>query len=229
MTTVKTPAVPPMIYKQMAKVMADVGAISKDRRNQSQGYNFRGIDDVYQAVQLVLAQHCVIPVPEVLEERSEWHTTKSGTQMIYRVLKIRHYFYAEDGSFIAPVVIGEGMDSGDKAANKAMSVGQKYAFLQCLCIPTQEAKDPENDSHEIAAPAAGKDNGKPKAEPHYGHVDVPDIYRGKLAAEQNRFMAIAKNYGVTQTVDLIAASKACEGLLISQLDAAIVEWRDRHP
>ncbi len=61
------------------------------------------------------------------------------------------------------------------------------------------------------------------------HVDAPDIYRGKLTAEQNRFMAIAKNYGVTQTVDLIAASKACEGLLISQLDAAIVEWRDRHP
>jgi hypothetical protein len=42
------------------------------------------------------------------------------------------------------------MDSGDKAANKAMAVGHKYALLQALAIPTTEPKDPENDSHEVS-------------------------------------------------------------------------------
>jgi len=41
------------------------------------------------------------------------------------------------------------MDSGDKAANKAMSVAHKYAFLQVLAIPTKETKDPDHESYEI--------------------------------------------------------------------------------
>jgi hypothetical protein len=47
------------------------------------------------------------------------------------------------------VVIGEGMDSGDKASNKAMAVAHKYAIIQVFAIPTEDDKDPENDSHEV--------------------------------------------------------------------------------
>jgi hypothetical protein len=42
------------------------------------------------------------------------------------------------------------MDSGDKAANKAMSVAHKYALLQALCIPTEEMADPDRESFEVA-------------------------------------------------------------------------------
>jgi len=48
-------------------------------------------------------------------------------------------------------VIGEGMDSGDKASNKALSVGQKYAILQAFLVPTIEPKDPENEDPQPAA------------------------------------------------------------------------------
>lgn len=143
------------IWKAIPAIMSEVGAIGKDRKNAGQGYNFRGIDDVYFAVQLVLAKHGVFTVPEVLEERTEDRTTKGGAALIYRVLKIRFWFYADDGSFFTATVMGEGMDSGDKASNKAMSVAHKYAFLQVLAIPTAEPKDPENDSHEVAPRIAG--------------------------------------------------------------------------
>jgi ribosomal 50S subunit-associated protein YjgA (DUF615 family) len=55
------------------------------------------------------------------------------------------------------------MDSGDKASNKAMAVGHKYALLQLFAIPTEEQKDPEYDSHDVK-PATGKpvEQSKPK-------------------------------------------------------------------
>lgn len=135
-----------MIAKQMIAVMRDITAISKDRKNEQQGYKFRGIDDVYNELHDVMAKHGVFSVPTVLEERTEDRTTKSGSALIYRILKIRYDFYAEDGSSISSIVMGEGMDSGDKASNKAMSVADKYCLMQAYKIPTVEAKDPENDS-----------------------------------------------------------------------------------
>jgi hypothetical protein len=138
------------IIQQITAIMSEVGHIGKDRKNTQQNYNFRGVDDVYAGLQLVMAKHGVIAVPDVLEDRTEDRVTSKGTALIYRVLKIRYRFYADDGSAIDVVVIGEGMDSGDKASNKAMSVAHKYALLQVFMIPTSEPKDPENDSHDLA-------------------------------------------------------------------------------
>ncbi len=138
-----------MIFLAIPKIMAAVGAIGKERSNTAHGYKFRGVDDVYNALQQHLAEHKVFTVPEVLEDKVEERKTAKGTSLIYRVLKIKYTFYAEDGSSFSAVTIGEGMDSGDKASNKAMAVAHKYALLQVFCIPTEEPKDPENDSHEV--------------------------------------------------------------------------------
>jgi hypothetical protein len=84
-------------------------------------------------------------LPEVLAERSEERHTKSGGTLIYRVLTIRFHFAAPDGSRVSVTVIGEGMDSGDKAANKAMAVALKYALSQTLLLPYNEV-DPDADT-----------------------------------------------------------------------------------
>ena len=140
------------IYKAIAEIQRELDAIGKTKRNQQQGFNFRGIDDVYNALHPLLAKHGVFTVPEVLEDRSEDRQTKSGGQLIYRILRMKYTFYATDGSSVSAVVIGEGMDSGDKASNKAMSIAHKYAFFQVFSIPTEEvaASDPENYSPELA-------------------------------------------------------------------------------
>jgi hypothetical protein len=138
-----------LIYKQLSSVMQKISSIEKSRKNSAQGYSFRGIDDVYNAIHEPLASCGVFTVPEVLEERSEERTNAKGTVLIYRILKVKITFFAEDGSSVSAVVIGEGMDTGDKASNKAMSVAHKYALLQVLCIPTEELKDPEVDHHEV--------------------------------------------------------------------------------
>lgn len=138
------------IFTLIPKIMAEVGAIEKNRRNttQGQGYAFRGIDDVYLALQGPLAKHGVFYAPNVLEVNREERQTKSGGNLIYTVMKVEFSFFADDGSSFKVVTFGEAMDSGDKSCNKAMSAALKYALLQTFCIPTEEDKDTENDTPE---------------------------------------------------------------------------------
>ena len=140
----------PLIYKKIIEVMADINAIGKDRRNQQQGFQFRGIDDVMNELHGSLAKCGVFVLPNVLEETRTTGKTKNGGDMFYTRLKINFGFYAEDGSHVDAVVIGEAMDTGDKASNKALSIGLKYAMLQVFCIPTEDEKDPDAVSPQPA-------------------------------------------------------------------------------
>ena len=141
----------PLIYKKIIEVMADIIAIGKDRRNQQQGFQFRGIDDVMNELHSSLAKCGVFVLPKVLEETRTTGKTSRGGDMFYTRLKINFGFYAEDGSHVDAVVIGEAMDTGDKASNKALSIGLKYAMLQVFCIPTEDDKDPDAVSPQPAA------------------------------------------------------------------------------
>lgn len=137
------------IFETISAVMKDIGAIGKTSKNNTQGFMFRGIDAVMNAINPALVKYKLFIVPEVLEQsREERQTTKGGT-LIYSIVKVKYTFYAEDGSNISAIVIGEGMDSGDKATNKAMSIAFKYACFQVFCIPTEEMVDPDKESHEV--------------------------------------------------------------------------------
>lgn len=134
------------ICTAICAISKEVGAIGKDKRNQQQGFMFRGIDQVMNTLHPLLAEHGVIIVPEVVETKREERTTKSGGTLIYTIHKIKYHFVATDGSEICATVIGEGMDSADKSSNKAMAVAFKYVCFQVFCIPTEDlAKDdPDN-------------------------------------------------------------------------------------
>ena len=162
------------IYEAINAVMNDVGAIGKNTKNTTQGFMFRGIDAVMNALQPALIKNHVFVVPEVLEQTREERTTQKGGVLIYSICKIRYTFYAEDGSSVSSIVIGEGMDSGDKATNKAMSIAFKYACFQVFCIPTEEMKDPDIECHEV----------KPKTEPPIAltSVDNQKIGASKINA-----------------------------------------------
>ena len=137
------------IYQSIVAVMSDVGVIGKNTKNTQQGFMFRGIDAVMNALQPAMLKNHIFVVPEVLEQTREERTTANGKTLIYSILKMKYTFYAEDGSSISAVIIGEGMDSGDKASNKAMSIAFKYACFQVFCIPTEEMKDPDAECHAV--------------------------------------------------------------------------------
>ena len=151
------------IYGLIQQAMKKVGAIGKDSVNAQQKYKFRGIDAVYNALNPVMSELGLFICPEILEHRREERQNASGTVLKYSILTIKYTMYAPDGSNVSCVVVGEGMDGGDKASNKAMSVALKYACFQLLMIPTEEMIDPDQETHEVtskgqtpAAPQAAK-------------------------------------------------------------------------
>lgn len=138
----------PMIYAAICGVMEDVGAVGKGDYNKSQGFKYRGIDAVMNALNPAMIKHKIFCTPEVIEQIREERTTAKGSTMIYSICRMRYRFFTVDGSFIDAVVIGEGMDSGDKATNKAMAVAFKYACFQTFCIPTENIDDADADTPE---------------------------------------------------------------------------------
>lgn len=142
------------VYKAISAVMGELAqtGISKDRKNQQQGYAFRGIDDVYNALSPLLAKHGLVIMPRVLERDCVERTTAKGSALFYVTVKCEFDFVSvEDGSSHCVTVYGEAMDSGDKATNKAMSAALKYCCLQTFCIPTEGDNDADQTTHAVVA------------------------------------------------------------------------------
>lgn len=139
------------IFETISLVMGEIEPVAKNKQNEQQHFKYRGIDDVMNALSPALTKHKLFIVPEILEQMREERTTKQGGTLIYSICKIKYRFCAEDGSNVEAIVIGEGMDSGDKASNKAMAAAFKYACFQVFCIPTEEMKDPDSETHQVAS------------------------------------------------------------------------------
>ena len=133
------------IYEAIPAIMSELKAVEKNDRNDKQKYKYRGIDAVMNAVNPLLVKNHVFIVPEVLESTREERKSTNGGTLLYSICKIKFSFCAEDGSHVDVINIGEGMDSGDKATNKAMAVALKYALFQLFCIPTEEMRQDDTD------------------------------------------------------------------------------------
>lgn len=213
----------PLIYKKIIEVMQDINAISKGRKNDQQHFMFRGIDDVMNELHPTLAKCGVFVLPNVLEETRTTGKTKNGGDMFYTRLKINFGFYAEDGSHIDAVVIGEAMDTADKASNKALSIGLKYAMLQVFCIPTEDEKDPDAVSPQPAAgtmqqqPQQKKPAAKFDFEPKGGETtpaekkEIGNLLASKYANgapvfskdEAKKYSKMRKDYTAREVIDAI--------------------------
>lgn len=138
------------IYTAIVEIMDDIKSIGKDRYNKMQSYSFRGIDDIYNALQPALIKHKVFCVPTVRSVKREDGVSAKGTPLKYTVVDVDYEFTsAEDCSSVKISMSGEAMDSGDKSLNKALSAAYKYACFQLFCIPTEnESHDSEEDTYE---------------------------------------------------------------------------------
>lgn len=214
----------PAVYQAIAAVMKDVGqeGIAKGRRNQQQGYSFRGIDDVYNALAPILARHHLIIVPRVLTREKTEQVTQKGGILFYVVVQVEFDIVcATDGSKITACTWGEAMDSADKATNKAMSAAYKYMAMQTFCIPTEGDNDADEHHHEVRANAApsrppvrsqqeaGAD-ARPPASAPVNQRTTPDVSATKIAHQMTRAIKDGKEPGL-ETPDMRKARLAQEG------------------
>lgn len=142
------------VLAAISGVTADLSkdGIGKDRKNAQQGYNFRGIDDVLNAISALYAKHKLVVLPKYSERTVVERETKSGGALFVVTVTGRFTLVGEDGSMIeAGPFYGEASDTADKATNKAMSACYKYFALQTFAIPVEGTPDADEQTHEVAA------------------------------------------------------------------------------
>lgn len=210
----------PAIYRAIAGVIEDIGTVGKDKINKQQGFKYRSIDDVYNALHPALAKNKVFIVPEILEhERTDAGKSKNGASIVRSVCRIKYTLYGEDGSSVESVIVGEALDMADKAINKCMAIAYKYLCFQIFCIPTEEMLDPDGETIE---PESGKQQTKktakkkqepPKQEkestPDPASIRVTDVMLKTMNAELGRTglsdTVLLKLFGVSTLAEMNVA------------------------
>jgi len=137
------------VHEAWASVMGDVQAIRKGERNAAQGFNFRGIDAVVNAVGPALRKHGATVVPTAESIETERYQTAKGGLMQGVICRVRFTVYGPEGDSFEGSAYGQAADSGDKAVSKAHSVAYRTFLLQALCVPTDDP-EPDSQAHERA-------------------------------------------------------------------------------
>ena len=206
------PAEPLNVYQLINIIQGELAreGIGKDSRNKQQGYAFRGIDQVYNALSLKLSNHGLVILPNTVERVETSYKAKSGANSFHVVLTLDFTFIAAamPESTHTVRITGEGMDVGDKASNKALSAAYKYAVINSFAIPVQGQDDPDAQSPEAYENVAGVDVNtqtgeiSPPAEPQ------PDeLITGQDAIN---IAMLVKKSGITET-DFFKWVKAPKG------------------
>src|SRR5262245_5326412 len=102
------------VIQAISAVMEDVRAVGKGDRNTQQGYQFRGVDAVVNAVGPALREHGVVVIPLSGEAHYRDVQTSTGKPSRECTVKWQYRWYGPMGDFIDTEVPGESMDSGDK-------------------------------------------------------------------------------------------------------------------
>lgn len=141
------------VYKSINAVQAEltkIGITKDGRNNQGAGYNFRGIDQVYNTLSPLLSKHGLCILPRVIKSEQTERTSSKGGVLIYSYVTMEFDLVcAEDGSKHTICTVGEAFDSGDKSMNKAMSAAYKYAAFQAFAIPTEGDNDADAHTHVV--------------------------------------------------------------------------------
>ena len=185
------------VYKAISAVSLALSkeGISKDKKNEQQGYKFRGIDDVYNALAPLLALNGLFILPRVLSRECVERTSAKGNALFYVTVHVEFDLVsAEDNSKHTVAMYGEAMDSADKATNKAMSAAYKYMAMEVFAIPTEGDNDADSTTHEV----------KPKAS--ISPNDVGKEFWNNAEGEESEFLQQC----LKSTIDLLNSEKGAE-------------------
>lgn len=138
----------------IADELRQVGIGKKKGSSDGIKYAFRSIDDVYAALSPLLAKYKLYIRPKAMQVLS---SEVCGKQRLSRILVTYVVTSSEDGSSIEAQAVGEGADSTDKAAGKAMSYAYKSLMFQLFCIPVVGQHDPDKEEVQLPKDATFAD------------------------------------------------------------------------
>lgn len=136
------------IYEAFIAIMNEVGYVQKTGINKAQNYKYAGEAQLIETLRPVMLKHGVLCVPGEAKVCKVDHIVVGAIgseKKTYRTV-IRYtfvYTHAASSTHLQVQAIGEGVDTGDKAAYKAATGALKYALRQAFLIETGD--DPEKD------------------------------------------------------------------------------------
>lgn len=144
------------IYQALSLVMNGVRSVGKTKRNRSQGYEFRGIDDLMNAAGPEFRRHGVVVLTSIVEKDYDQVPVGKGTWVQCRLTVDYTFACGPDPDQQATVrVCAEALDNSDKATTKAYSYALRTALSQVLCVPTEADKDPDYETPERGSREGG--------------------------------------------------------------------------
>lgn len=179
------------IHAAINAVMKEVGYVQKVKSDQLR-YSYAGEAALIQACRPSMVEHGIyMSVSKIHNITREQYSTKNGTAMTNTVIHGTVRFTHVSGEFIEVDSVGEGSDSGDKSANKAMTGMYKYALRQTLNIETGD--DPDKFSSDEQERPDKVLSQKPAPEQK---VIVPATDIQKLRVDFGKVFSMASNAGL---------------------------------
>jgi hypothetical protein len=151
-----------LIHEKILEVQKNVPTLEKNGIGpQTQGsYKFLSVDDVLHGVKPLLNDAGIVTVPNLLDHGFHYNSAiakdneRVPRESIHAWVKYDFEFVAaEDGSSIHAIVVGEGIDTQDKALRKATTSAWKIALIQAFQLATGEI-DPDAQDGAYAAQEA---------------------------------------------------------------------------
>ena len=134
------------VHEAIVHVMNKVGYVQKEKKGLP--YTFASEAAFIKAIrpEMVVIGLFVYPVYAKAEQGS-FVSAKGNYINTTLVHSTYRWHHAPSDTSIDVAVVGKGMDSGDKDANKAMTIALKYALRQTLLIETGD--DPDETSSAV--------------------------------------------------------------------------------
>ena len=143
------------LVKKLAKIMGKIGVVPKTGFNNFHKYNYTTEADVQAITSNRMAEENLIMIVIEVENETRQVTTKNGkTEFIYRGTFDFQIHDGDSGEVLTMRVSGEGQDTGDKAAYKALTGAHKYALMKLFQISTGD--DPERQEEPQQQPRSNK-------------------------------------------------------------------------
>lgn len=133
------------LVKKLAQIMGNIGSVEKSGFNNFNKYNYTTEADVQAHTSKKMAKENIMLIPyEVSHDIKEVTTRKGNVEHLYTGTWDFKAIDGDSGEELIVRVTGQGQDSGDKAAFKALTGAHKYALMKLFQISTGD--DPERDS-----------------------------------------------------------------------------------
>ena len=166
------------LYAKLAAVTAELGYVTKDGKNEFQGYRYTSAEALLAAVRGPLSAHGIVVMPSLTALGEREYTTSKGKASVITTARVKFTLVdGETGERHESEWAGQGDDPADKGLGKAYTNAIKTFLREQFLIP--QGDDPEADR---ATDERGADRAPVPANGHVPTASAQDVERLHEAA-----------------------------------------------